>query len=113
MRWPCLFATFLVSLHAAQIFPADDPKALLLEVRKKVMLTLNRLPKYMCTETVERSMLRPAGAAAGSSCDEIASQKRKASWKVRRTASDRLRLDVGISGDSEMFSWVGEDRFGD
>jgi hypothetical protein len=113
MRWISLTIITVISMRAAQTSAPDDPKALLLEVRKKVMLTLNSLPKYMCTETIERSMLEPVGIIAGPSCDDIASQKKKPGWKVRRTASDRLRLDVGVSDDSEMFSWVGEDRFED
>jgi len=58
-------------------------------------------------------MLKSAGTIAGPSCDDIASQKKRAGWRVQRTASDRLRLDVAVSDGSEMFSWVGEDRFED
>src|ERR1700693_4097363 len=85
MRWIWLSVLSVISILAAQTSEADDPKAFLLEVRKKVMLTLNRLPKYMCTETIERSMLKPAGTVPGPSCDDITSQKRRTGWKVRRT----------------------------
>ncbi len=114
MRWMWLSVISVISIQALRAQAADDPKELLLEVRKKVMLTIDRLPKYMCTETVDRSMLRAAGTMAGPSCDEVATQKTKKGWKVLPTAAHRLRLDVMVSSNgSEVFSWVGEDRFED
>jgi hypothetical protein len=77
-----------------------------------VMLTVNRLPRYMCTETIDRSTFRPEANIAGRSCDDLASRGKK-TRRVRPYASDRLRLDVAISGSSEMYSWAGEDRFQD
>jgi hypothetical protein len=90
---------------------ADDPKTLLLEVRKKILFTLKVLPKYLCTETAERSMMSPAAPVCHVSCDDLAAQKKRSALKLRETESDRLRLAVAVSGDSEMYSWVGEDRF--
>jgi hypothetical protein len=91
----------------------SDARALLLEVRRKVVLTVNRLPKYMCTETVDRSTFRPEVKVRGHSCDDLAGRRKRADWKVRKDASDRLRLDVAVSRENEMYSWAGEDRFGD
>jgi hypothetical protein len=99
---------------AAQEHPrGNDAKALLLQVRKKVMLTVDRLPKYMCTETIDRSAFRPEARVSGRSCDDLASRRKKTSWRVHKYESDRLRLDVAISGGGEMYSWAGEDRFQD
>lgn len=106
----CALAT---SVAAQQYPPGDDAKSLLLEVRKKVMLTINRLPKYMCTETIDRSTFKPEAKVLGRSCDDLAIRRKQADWKVRLYTSDRLRLDVAISGVSEMYSWAGEDRFRD
>jgi hypothetical protein len=36
----------------------EDPQELLLKVRRNVMETVERLPKYMCTETIDRSRFR-------------------------------------------------------
>jgi hypothetical protein len=58
-------------------------------------------------------MLKPVKPIESASCGDLNGAKRKASLKLRETASDRLRLEVAISGESEMYSWVGEDRFGD
>jgi len=131
MWQPVLVWVLASSLTAQESALGDDGKRLLLEVRKKVMLTLGRLPKYMCTETVDRSTFQPKKTVAmrqfrplgldpkepisvrAVSCDEIASLRKKADWQVRKSTSDRIRLDVAVSADSEMFSWAGENRFQD
>ena len=77
------------------------------------MQTVNRLPRYLCTETVDRSTSVPKADVAKRSCDEVANWSKKANWKTQELSSDRLRLDVAISGGAEMYSWVAEDRFGD
>ena len=56
MRWLVLFCVLAESVQAAQNAAAYDAKELLLNVRKKVMETVDRLPKYLCTETVDRSV---------------------------------------------------------
>jgi hypothetical protein len=108
-------AVFFLSLStcAAQTSSVDDPKALLLEARKQVMSTLTRLPRYLCTETVDREMRRPGVPLDRGSCDDLAGLQKTGRWKLSKTASDRLRLDVAVSADNEMYSWVGEERFQD
>jgi len=126
-----LLWVFVTSVTAQQSAPVDDRKRVLAEVRQKVMLTLDRLPKYMCTETIDRTtfqpkkkvtkrQFRPLGLDPKEptpvrlvSCDEIAALRKKADWQVLKDASDRLRLDVAVATDSEMFSWAGENRFND
>ena len=98
---------------AQQPSPQDDPRTLLMAVRDKLLSTIDRLPKYMCTETVDRSTFDPKEEFAGHSCDDLASRRKKPGWKLFKSSSDRLRLDVAVSADSEMFSWAGENRFGD
>jgi hypothetical protein len=90
-----------------------DQEILLLNVRKQVMATVDRLPKYLCTQTVDRSALLPTAEVIGRSCDELAKRREKPNWKVRESQSDRLRLDVAVSSEGEMYSWVGENRFRD
>src|SRR5271169_5824070 len=129
--WRLLLLSVFATSATAQQSSGDDGRALLAEVRKKVMLTLDRLPKYMCTETIDRStfqprkkvtkrQFRPLGLDPKDptpmrlvSCDEIAALRKKADWQVLKDASDRLRLDVAVATDSEMFSWAGENRFND
>ena len=108
-----LFSVFVTSVAAQQDSPADDAKALLVQVRKKLMLTVNRLPRYMCTETIDRSTFRPKTKLKGVFCDDLAVLRKKTDWRVRENTSDRLRLDVAVSGRLEMYSWAGEGRFQD
>ena len=111
-----IFCGAIVCLHAQ-----PEPGDLLQRVTKKVLETVGRLPKYMCTQTIDRSQYEPAAGPAGHSCDTPATvdtpmeislgvEKRKA---LRLTTSDRLRLDVAVSAGREMYSWVGESRFED
>jgi hypothetical protein len=58
------------------------------------------------------------GGRRNRSCDDIVAEARRTTFKRRRSSSDRLRLDVAVSlgatgMESEMYSWAGENRFGD
>jgi hypothetical protein len=96
-----LFDT-VVCLHAQ-----PDPGDLLQRVTKKVLETVGRLPKYMCTQTIDRSQYNPTVGSAGRPCEPYARKQ------LRLTTSDRLRLDVAVSAGQEMYSWVGETHFDD
>jgi hypothetical protein len=97
-----LLGGVIVCLHA-QPGPGD----LLQRVTGKVLDTVGRLPKYMCTQTIDRSQYEPAAGAAGHHCEPSARKQ------LIHTTSDRLRLDVAVSAGREMYSWVGESRFED
>ena len=52
------------------------------------------------------------------SCDILAAKVNRVTWKRQLASSDRLRLDVAVTRsrpalDSEMYSWAGEEHFGD
>lgn len=86
----------------------------LLAIRRNVIATISRLPKYLCRETVDRSTFLPKSPVNHSSCTDLANRRKKPNWKVHESQSDRLRLDVAVSRDEgEMYSWVGENRFHD
>jgi hypothetical protein len=91
-----------VGLHAQ-----PDPGDLLHRVTTKVLETVDRLPKYMCTLTIDRSQYEPPTGLTRHSCEPDARRQ------LRLTTSDRLRLDVAASAGQEMYSWVGESRFED
>lgn len=92
---------------AAGLHAQPDPGDLLQRVTKKVLETVGRLPKYMCTQTIDRSQYEPTVGTAGHSCEPYARTQ------LRLTTSDRLRLDVAASAGQEMYSWVGESHFDD
>jgi hypothetical protein len=89
----------------------EDPQELLLKVRRNVMETVERLPKYMCTETIDRSRFRTDLNRHVSGCDEPATGGFKP--VLHLVSSDRLRLDVAISPLREIYSWAGANRFDD
>jgi hypothetical protein len=71
------------------------------------METVGRLPKYMCTQTIDRSQLELVPGVEERQCEPPKARQ------LRLTTSDRLRLDVAISAGREMYSWVGEGHFED
>jgi hypothetical protein len=98
---------FLLALGiAAAINAQQDPMDLLRRVQAKVSDSIDRLPRYMCTETVDRAKYQADGVR-GSACDEGVKRK------LHLMTSDRLRLDVAMAAADEMYSWVGESRFND
>jgi hypothetical protein len=113
MRLLLLLCAFATSGLAQQDSRRGDPESLLLEVRKKVMLKVNQLPKYLCTETIDRFTFQPKAKVMGRSCDDLARLRKTPDWRVRKDTSDRLRLDVAVTQEGEMYSWAGEDHFHD
>jgi len=85
----------------------QDSADLLRLAQSKILDSLNRLPRYMCTQTIDRTMFAPDTRIAGSACTDGAVPS-----KTHPVTSDRLRLDVAKS-DVEMYSWVGESHFND
>jgi hypothetical protein len=103
---------------SAAIQAQDDPKDLLVRASQKVMDTVNRLPKYVCTLTIDRAEYKTNDVLSTGSCDNLAAEKKAGHLKRRLFASDRLRLDVAIGTTheifgttNEMYSWVGDNRF--
>jgi hypothetical protein len=94
----------------------QDPAQLLMEIRRKVAASISRLPRYLCTETVERKSLAPdpwAGRRKDNACAEIVATAQNPKTKLQLFSSDRLRLDVAIASNGEMYSWVGSGKFAD
>jgi hypothetical protein len=88
---------------------SDDPKEILSRVRTRILQTVSGLPKYMCTQTIDRADYARDSTEPTHSCGELLDKNKRARLKVTRT--DRLRLDVAIGASEEIYSWVGEDRF--
>jgi hypothetical protein len=95
----------------------DNPNDLIMRVSQKILDSVNRLPKYVCTLTVDRAAYETGGGAPAHACDGLEARK-KGGHLGRLFTSDRLRLDVAIGAShetlgtsSEMYSWVGENHF--
>lgn len=93
---------------AAVLRAQQDPMDLLRLVQAKVADSLDRVPRYMCTETIDRSQYDPAVQDRGFACDEGRTTRR-----IHLSSSDRLRFDVAMGATGEMYSWVGASRFND
>ena len=96
----------------------DDPQDLLSRVTHKVMDTVHRLPKYVCTLTIDRAEYQSEGLLLTHSCDSREADKKAGRLKGHLLTSDRLRLDVAVGTSheifgttNEMYSWVGDNRF--
>jgi hypothetical protein len=101
----------------------EEPKELLWRLRENVMGTIGRLPKYVCTQTVDRTRYEPANPEYGTngtrrhrSCDDTVADARRGSARRSLSSADRLRLDVAVNHETagmenEMYSWTGENRF--
>src|ERR1700733_2749387 len=113
---PTRLALF-VSLSVA-LLAQDDPQDLLMRVSQRIRDTVDRLPKYVCTLTIDRAEYQPNSVLPTYSCDSLVAEKRAANSKRRPFASDRWRLDAAIGTSheifgttNEMYSWVGDNRF--
>jgi len=103
----------------------DDPKDLLLHARQTVLDTVRRLPRYVCTVTIDRTRYEATtpeyltnGRLRTRSCDDTIAEMKRAGRVRRPSSSDRLRFVVAVKQDTpgvvkEMYSWAGEDRFDD
>jgi hypothetical protein len=121
LRWSGVLLFLCVAVSAAQ--NQQEPKELLLHLRENVMNTVGRLPKYVCTQTVDRTRYEPANPEYGTngtrrrrSCDDTVADARRGGWRRSLSSADRLRLDVAVSHEhpgmeNEMYSWRGENRF--
>lgn len=96
--------------------PAADPTTVLARARDKLLDRDDRVPNYVCVETVDRSYLKNPGKNTRSgyhpaSCDEIMGAKTRGKDPLKVDATDRLRLDVKISEGHEIGSWAGARKF--
>lgn len=91
---------------------APDPVDVLARLRDRVLEHGHAIPDHMCVETVERSRFDHAGEP-GKSCDAVVAARRQAgaSARLRLTTTDRLRLDVALATEREVYSWAGANQF--
>ena len=62
-RYCCTVWSACVLLQGQQ-----DPKVLVARVRERVLATVDRLPNYMCTQTIDRAQYEPVKIIQTSSC---------------------------------------------
>lgn len=97
-------------------YAQQDPMQLLIQIRHRVADRLSHIPRYLCTETVDRTTRGPDPFYRhdkAESCASLVAAQQNHKSKMKLLTADRLRLDVAIIDNNESYSWVGEDRFQD
>jgi len=93
-------------------FIEDSPaQVLFTSVRQRILDNIARVPRYTCVETINRDMHRPWSASRPAKCSDIIAAHSKLNTPRTLTWHDRLRLDVAVGNNSEMFSWAGASSF--
>jgi hypothetical protein len=87
---------------------AQDPVDTLEKARDKVLAAAPRLPKYVCTETIERSYYsRKEPPKDPPSCERILVDRKKGKYSMNLDATDRLRVSVAETEGGEIYAWTG------
>jgi hypothetical protein len=116
---PRLLGLALVACAAAfaqsPIVPDDDPVDVLVHLRDQVLDLGQRIPNYTCIETVQRDRYDPVDWPGGKSCDALLARRKQRDFPALLIldTTDRLRLDVLLATDREVYSWAGAKRFED
>jgi hypothetical protein len=91
-----------------------DPEEALVQARDKILERTERLPNYTCVQTVDRTYLKvDKPQFPVPSCDDLNAKRNKKAYTLKVEATDRLRLDVKVSGGTEIGSWAGASHFED
>jgi len=99
----------LSSLAAAD----DDPADVLIRLRDQALAHAERIPNHTCVESVRRDRYESAARLAPRSCDTLLARRKLPGFSssLRLATTDRLRLDVLLATDREVYSWAGAKKF--
>jgi hypothetical protein len=111
------FILFLL-ICSAMAQEAKAPDARLERARARLQAIADRLQRYVCIETVNRSYYLPVlgnqqfPAASEGLAPDRTELLTDVDWETRELEfTDRLRLEVSLSQDRELHSWPGATRF--
>lgn len=106
-------AALALAAAAAAFCQDEDPVEVLARLRDQVLEHARRIPNHTCVETVERDRYERADGNVPKSCDDLLSMRKRASYPalLRLDTSDRLRLDVLLASNRELYSWAGAAQF--
>jgi hypothetical protein len=91
----------------------EDPVEVLARLRDRVVQHSRNVPNHTCVETVLRDRYEPSAGRANRSCDALLAARKQPGNRLRLDVTDWLRLDVGVAGAREIFSWAGAPKFED
>jgi hypothetical protein len=111
MRVAAAVLTFGLLVTGAA-FTDDNPAQFLFNrVREKILNNIARVPRYTCVETITRTVHLPQYGRSPSNCAGLIAARQQLSSPGLLIWHDRLRLDVAVGKDSEMFAWAGASSF--
>ena len=95
---------------AAGVLAADSiAQVLFNKIRAGVVENVTHFTRYTCVQTVTRSQFQLP--ATGDSCAAVIATNERSGAERRLHWHDRLRLDVAVGEQGEMFSWAGASQF--
>jgi hypothetical protein len=84
----------------------------LAKARDQIVDRTARLPNYTCVQTVDRKYFKfKSPQLEALSCDEMSAKRKKKHPLLHLEATDRIRLDVKVSGGTEIGAWAGSRHF--
>lgn len=91
----------------------EDPTEVLIRLRDRVLAHAQRIPNHTCVESVQRDQYENVSGLPARSCDTLLARRKLADppSALRLVATDRLRLDVLLASDRELYSWAGAKKF--
>jgi hypothetical protein len=106
-----LLLAWCLSLSGAE----RNPDEVIERVKEKVVTTTARIPNYSCVENVVREYYWPKASLPSRSCPVLMEQRQYPTGdpSLQLAMTDRLHLDVTMTGTGEIFSWIGASRFSD
>lgn len=91
--------------------PASDPAAVLSQTRERLLADLARMPRYTCEQTITRKYYRAPIGRQGQACAAMIAAPEPRNLEQLMYSWDRLRLEVAIVNNNNVYSWVGAPRF--
>jgi len=91
--------------------PGGDPTAVLLQTHERLLDDLARMPRYTCVQTITRNYYRAPLQRQGQTCAAMIAAPEPRKPEQLMYSWDRLRLEVAIVDNSNVYSWVGAPRF--
>jgi hypothetical protein len=97
------------ALGSLAVWAADAALELFNKTHANVVDNLKKFPRYVCVQTVTRRQYQLP--PAGSGCTSVVTARERGSDDRLLRWHDRLRLDVAVGDNSDMYSWAGASQF--
>jgi hypothetical protein len=90
-----------------------DPAAVLQRTGERLLADLQRMPRYTCVQTINRTYYDAQPQSRRPACSVLIEAHAARKHKLRTLGWDRLRMDVALVEGNSVYSWVGAPKFSD